>query len=202
MTTQEVFIKADEALLKVIEQLPEDKWEKEMPKDFPTFGEGIYTLRQIMNYQAYDEAWVPAMMEGKTMDELGKDKFGEPFSGKTLGENPKKSYAELVEKAAKAVNNLNTKTLEERTVHFSYGDFPAEEALRHITIFRGMRVYDFSKAFGLSTKMDRELVQGLWEIISPRAEEWRSMGVFEAEVDVPEDAPLQDRLLGLTGRKP
>jgi hypothetical protein len=28
------------------------------------------------------------------------------------------------------------------------------------------------------------------------------MGVFGAAVDVPEDAPLQDRLLGLTGWQP
>jgi hypothetical protein len=28
------------------------------------------------------------------------------------------------------------------------------------------------------------------------------MGVFGAAVEVPESAPLQDRLLGLTGRQP
>lgn len=34
------------------------------------------------------------------------------------------------------------------------------------------------------------------------AEEWRSYGVFPAAVPVADDAPLLDRLLGLTGRQP
>ena len=38
--------------------------------------------------------------------------------------------------------------------------------------------------------------------VSPHAEEWRKIGVFAVAVAVPEDAPLLDRLLGLTGRDP
>jgi hypothetical protein len=45
-----------------------------------------------------------------------------------------------------------------------------------------------------------ELVQGLWDELTPHAEEWRTIGVFPAAVPVPEDAPLLDQLLGLTGR--
>ena len=50
--------------------------------------------------------------------------------------------------------------------------------------------------------MPPDLVQGLWDEIAPDAEAWRAMGVFGAAVPVPDDAPLQDRLLGLTGRQP
>jgi hypothetical protein len=46
------------------------------------------------------------------------------------------------------------------------------------------------------------LAQGLWDEISPDAEEWRKLGVYGPKVDVPVDAPLQARLLGLTGRQP
>ena len=34
------------------------------------------------------------------------------------------------------------------------------------------------------------------------ADEWRELGAFQPRADVPGDAPLQDRLLGLTGRDP
>ncbi len=50
--------------------------------------------------------------------------------------------------------------------------------------------------------LSEELVQGIWDEVSPHAEEWRSMGVFPAAVPVPDDAPLLARLLGLTGRQP
>ena len=55
---------------------------------------------------------------------------------------------------------------------------------------------------GADTTLPDDLVQGLWEEISPHAEEWRAIGVFPAAVEVPDDAPLQERLLGFTGREP
>jgi hypothetical protein len=47
-----------------------------------------------------------------------------------------------------------------------------------------------------------DLVRGIWDEVSPHAEEWRSIGVYPDAVPVPTDAPLLNRLLGLTGRRP
>ena len=47
-----------------------------------------------------------------------------------------------------------------------------------------------------------DVVQDLWDIIEPIAAYLREFGVFGPEVTVPDGAPLQDRLLGLTGRQP
>src|SRR5690606_5917293 len=203
MNEKDLFILADNALNEIIQQIRDDQWDMRMPADFPTFDMSkTYTLREIINYHAYDEAWVPAMLSGKTMEEVGKDAFGEPFGNDLLSDNPKKNYSSLSEKAIAAVLKLNENELDSRMVHFSYGDFPAREALRHITSFRGLRVYDLSKALGINTTMPQDLVRGLWEMIEPHAEDWRKQGVFQRIVEVSEDALLQDRLLGLTGRKP
>ena len=59
-----------------------------------------------------------------------------------------------------------------------------------------------AKVIGADTTLPDALVQGIWDEVSPHAEEWRSIGVFPAAVAVADDAPLQDRLLGLTGRQP
>jgi hypothetical protein len=63
-------------------------------------------------------------------------------------------------------------------------------------------VFDISRFIGADTTMPGDLVQGLWDEIAPDAELWRQMGVFGPAVQVPETASLQDRLLGLTGRRP
>jgi hypothetical protein len=55
---------------------------------------------------------------------------------------------------------------------------------------------------GVDDNLPADLVQGLWEEISPHAEEWRAIGVFGPAVAVPDDAGLQAKLLGLTGRQP
>ena len=48
----------------------------------------VPTLREIIGYHAYDDAWVPDMLAGRTMDEVGQD----AFKGDLLGDDPKGSF--------------------------------------------------------------------------------------------------------------
>jgi uncharacterized protein (TIGR03086 family) len=186
---------AERALNAVIDRIRDDQWDMEMPPQFSRADKGPVTLRTIVNYHAFDDAWVPDILTGKTMDEVGKTKY----DGDLLRDAPKANFARLVDGACAAVLELDDM---ERTVHLSYGDYPAREYLWHITYFRGLRVYDIAKAIGIDPTMPPDLVQGLWDQLSPHAEEWRAMGVLGPTVAVPDDAGLQEKLLGLTGRKP
>lgn len=197
MKEQDLFILADETLNGVIQQIGDDQWKMVMPESFAmnTNGTKIATLRDVINYHAYDDAWIPDMLAGKTMEAAGKDKF----NGDLLGDKPKENFAAIVEKAVAAAKNLNDL---ERTVHYTYGDYPVREALWHAILFRGLRVHDLAVVIGVNSDLPEDLLKGLWDIAKPNAEEWRAIGVFPPEIKVPEDAPLQDRLLGLTGRQP
>ena len=134
------------------------------------------------------------MLAGKTITEVG-----DTYDGDLLGTDPKKSYHIYSEQAIAAALALDAP---EKIVHLSYGDFPAREFLIHITTFRGFRAYDIARWIGVDTTLPPDLVQGLWEEVLPDVETWRKLGVFGPAVTVPEDAPLQDRLLGLVGRDP
>ena len=195
MREQGVFVAADRALQRVVDQIRDDQWEMEMPPDFQRRGGEPVSLREIINYHAYDDAWVPDMLAGRTMAEAGTDKF----DGDLLGEDPKASFAAVVEKACAAAEALDDP---ERTVHCSFGDFPAREYFWQINGFRALRAHDIAKVIGADHKLPDGLVEGVWDEVSPHAEEWRSIGVFGPEVEVADTAPLQDRLLGLTGRQP
>ena len=65
-----------------------------------------------------------------------------------------------------------------------------------------MRAHDIARVIGVDSTLPPELVAGLWEELSPHAEEWRAMGVFGPAVAVPDDASPRAKLLGLTGRNP
>jgi uncharacterized protein (TIGR03086 family) len=192
MTEQEVFILADRALKTVVDQIRDDQWGLVVPDDMTR--ESGTTLRELVDYHARDDAWVPDVLAGRTIEEVG-----DKHAGDLLGDHPKLSFASIVETAVLAVGDFGDL---DRTVHLTYGDWPAREYLKHITSFRGLRVHDIAKLIGADTTMPPDLVRGLWEILSPQAEEWRKLGVYGPAVPVPEDAPLQDRLLGLTGRRP
>jgi len=196
MTEPEVFVLADRTLNQVVARIADDQWDMSLPESFQTRrSDHVPTLREIVNYHAQDDAWVPDMLAGRTMDEAGKDQF----DGDLLGTAPAASFAAIVDKACAAAQGLNDL---ERTVHCSFGDFTAQEYFWQINGFRGLRAHDIAEVIGVDSTLPTELVRGLWDEISPHAEEWRALGVFPAAVPVPTGASLQDRLLGLTGRDP
>jgi uncharacterized protein (TIGR03086 family) len=196
MTESEVFVLADRALNGVVAQIRDDQWATIMPESFQTRqSDRRPTLREIINYHAYDDAWVPDMLAGRTMDEAGRDRF----DGDLLADDPRASFAAIVDRACAAARELDDL---DRAVHCSFGDFPAREYLWQINSFRGLRAYDIAKVLGVDPQLPDALVRGLWDELSPHVEEWRAIGVFPTAVPVPEDAPLLDRLLGMTGRNP
>jgi uncharacterized protein (TIGR03086 family) len=196
MTEQEVFVLADRTLNDVVAKISDDQWDIRMPASFARRGAGEPpTLREIVNYHAYDDSWVADMLAGKTMEEAGPDNF----KGDLLGATPKRAFAAVVDRACQAAQNCEDLA---GTVHTSFGDFSARDYLIQITYFRGLRAHDIARVIGADPTLPADLVQGLWDELSPVADEWREMGAFPPRVAVPDDAPLQDRLLGLTGRDP
>ena len=196
MEEAEVFVLADRALAEVVAQIQPGQWDMAMP---PTFvrrdRDAVPALREVINYHAYDDAWVPDMLAGRTMQEAGADKF----DGDLPGADPSANFEAIVERActaAAAVRDLDA------VAHLSFRDYSVREYFWQINHFRGLRAHDIAQVIGVEAALPAALVHGMWDEVSPHAEEWRTIGVFPAAVLVPHDAPLLDRLLGLTGRDP
>jgi uncharacterized protein (TIGR03086 family) len=196
MTESEVFVLADRALDNVVAQIKDDQWDMEVSSDFMRRQtDRTPTLHEIISYHAYDDSWVPDMLAGRTMQEVGVEKF----RGDLLGDDPKGNFSAIVDKAVAAAEQLDDLS---RVVHTSFGDFTAQQYLWQANSFRALRAHDIARMIGVDRKLPEELVQGVWDEISPHAEEWRAIGIFGPAVTVPEEAPLQDRLVALTGRNP
>ena len=196
MAEPDVFQLADRALARVVAQITHEQWDMILPGSFATRSRPEPpSLRTLVNYHAYDDAWVPDMLAGLTMEAAGSEKF----DGDLLGDDPVASFEAIVEKAcaaAAAVTDLDA------VAHLSFGDYSVREYFWQINQFRALRAHDIAREIGVAAGLEDELVQGVWDEVSPHAEEWRAIGVYPAAVAVPEDAPLLQRLLGLTGRQP
>ena len=196
MESKDVCVEAIQAMKVVVDRVNDDQWSMTMPANFQMMDPNApKTLRDVVNSIAYDIAWIPDMLTGRTMDEIGRDKF----QGDLLGDDPKTSFRTIADTAIDAIHNLADS---EPTVHCSYADYAPHEYFRDISSYYGMSAYDIPNAIGIDPTLPPALVEGLWEQSVPMAEEWRAMGVIGPEVDVPDDAPLQARLLGLSGRQP
>ena len=149
---------------------------------------GSITLREIIGYHAYDDAWVPDMLAGRTMAEVGVD----AFKGDLLGDDPKAAFTAIVDKAVAAVRGLRRPRAAPSTARSATSRRSTTSG--RSPSFRGLRAHDLAKVIGVDPTLPPDLVQGLWDMLSPVADEWRTYGVFAAAVPVPDDAPLQDRL--------
>jgi len=195
MTEPDVFVLADHALNTVVAQIRPEQWDMPMPPEFQgRNSDHTPTLREVVNYHAYDDAWVPDMLAGWTMEEVGVD----AYAGDLLGDDPAGNFAALVEKACAAARGVTDLT---QTVHCSFGNYTTQEYFWQITMFRGLRAHDIAHVIGVDPALPDALVEGLWKEISPHAEEWRLIGIFPPAIPTAADAPLLDRLLGLTGRR-
>ncbi len=193
-THQEVFVAADQALAAVIDQIKDDQWEMPIPEG--TSWKPVKDLHELINYHAYDEIWIPDTLAGKTTEEVGSK-----YDGDLLGDDPKASYRKLVDIAEKAVNALKVEDLQ-RKVHLTYGEWSIKDFLEHISNFRTFRTVVIARLIGVDDTLPVNLVEGMWEITKPVVEDLRKLGVFGPEIKVAEDAPLQERLLGLAGYPP
>lgn len=196
MEEAEVFVLADRALAEVVAQIRPGQWDMEMPPTFARRDTGtVPALREVIEYHAYDDAWVPDMLAGRTMEEAGTTKF----DGDLLGDAPVERFEAIVRAACAAAEAVRDY---DAVAHLSFGDYTIREYFWQINSFRALRVHDLARVIGAEPQLPEELVQGVWDEVSPHAEEWRTIGVFPAAVPVPDDAPLLGRLLGLTGRDP
>jgi hypothetical protein len=199
-TEPDLFVLADRSLEQVVQQIDDEQWDLAIPEwiSVGRVSRDDLNLRKILNYHAYDDIWVPDVLAGRTMDEVGTDKWK---NEDLLGDDPKKNFSAIVDAAVVAAQRVTPEQLEQ-TAHLSFGEFTVQHYFWQITQVRAFRAYEFAVLIGVDPTLPDELVRGVWDQLQPNVEQWRAIGVFGPEVEVPQNASLQDKLLGLTGRQP
>jgi len=189
MKQKELFLQADAALRSVIDRIPAEQLDQPAPAEWSMTPNP--TLRDILAAHARDEAWVPDVLLGRTIEDAGGT-----YDGDLLGDDPIVAYDRLNDMATAAVQeDLNP----EKVVHLSYGDFTIREYLEHISIYRAFQAWSIARHLGWDYSLPAPLVESLEEIIGPQIDGFRAMGVFPPAVAVPDDADRETRLLGAAG---
>ena len=189
MKQRELFLQADAALRSVIDRITPDQLALAVPAEWSRTANP--TLRDILVAHAEDEAWLPAVLEGRTIEEVG-----DTYQGDLLGDDPVGNYDRINAATTEVVNgDLDP----DKIVHLSYGDYPLNEALQHTALYRAFQAWSIARHVGLDYSLPDDLVENLWEQIAPDIEMWRGFGVFPPEVPVPEGANREVQLLGKAG---
>ncbi len=168
-----------------VEKVRDDQWTNDTPCD-------DWNVRVLVNHLVSEDLWTAPLMEGKTIADVG-----DVYDGDVLGDDPKGAWASA---SAAALMSTAPEGAMERTVHLSFGDFPASEYAYQLFADHLIHGWDLARGIGASEAMDPELVDACAAWFAAMEEVYRSSGAIANRPEVPEDADVQTKLLAAFGR--
>jgi uncharacterized protein (TIGR03086 family) len=152
-----------------------------------------WDVRVLVNHVAVEQLWVPPLVQGATVTEIGNR-----LDGDQLGDDPVAAWDGAVRASLAAFGGAGAL---DGTVSLSGGEKPTAEYCWEMTIDALIHSWDLARGIGADEALDAELVDLVYERILPIAEHLHETGMFAPPVPVPDNAPLQTKLLALFGRR-
>lgn len=194
----ELFVLAQKVLVEVVGRVGPADWKVVLPHlfDLPGYDQPL-SIRRTVARHAHEDAWVPDLLAGRSMDDVGRD----TFDGDLLGDDPRAAVARLADTSRAAA----TKVIDgDAVVHATWGDVSTRDYLWRLTFARTFTAHDI--AFGLGTSacpLTEEFARPAYEMCEPKAWRWRSMGLFRHPLPPPDrHNSWRDLFLLLAGRDP
>ncbi len=153
-----------------------------------------WTVRDLVNHVVSEQLWVPDLLAGHTIAEVG-----DKYDGDQLGDDPPQAWAAASDTARSA---WLTPGAREATVHLSFGDTDAEEYGWQLTTDLAVHGWDLATALGADAGISDELATAVLGYVEPQVEAWAGSSMFAEPVPVPDDADPPTRLIALLGRRP
>jgi len=150
-----------------------------------------WDLKQLFNHMVYELSWLPDMLAGKTIDEVGTT-----YDGDLIGNDTQAAWDKAAQAARQAVEQVDLNA----TVHLSYGDHSAQDYLMDMTSDMLIHGWDVDQSLSCSLILPEEVAKAVYEHWLPRKTEIANSGLFGAPQEVPENATIATKLLALLGR--
>lgn len=151
-----------------------------------------WTVRDLVQHLTNEALWVPPLLAGATIDEIGNQ-----FGGDVLGKEPQRAWVTAI-KAARAAADAPDDDIARRTVHLSYGDVPAADYVYQLGTDLLIHSWDLARGLGADDELDPGDVHLVYERTS--GSDLSGSGLFGPPVHVADDADEQTKLLAVFGR--
>uniref|UniRef100_A0A942YAC8 TIGR03086 family protein n=1 Tax=Neobacillus citreus TaxID=2833578 RepID=A0A942YAC8_9BACI len=156
--------------------------------DAPT-PDSEWTTRDLVTHVVDEQRWIPKLLTGCEYAQAEADL-------EAIGDDLPAEWARFATAATEAWRSSPADV----PVHLSTDVVPASEYLAEQTSDITIHTWDLARATGSDESLPEELVRAVWERFEPKIQDLAATGLYAAPVEVPEDAPLQVRLLAATGR--
>ncbi len=175
---------AIDAIRAVAANVSGDQWDAQSPCT-------EWKARDVVNHVVGGSSMLAALFEGKSWEEASGGSASIPEGGDPL------AVLDAVTGAAKEA--VAKPGAMEQEVQFARGPMPGAGFATLMFTDILIHVWDLAKATGQDATLPSDLVEASYAIVLPRRGQMPSPA-FAAEVDVPEDADTQTKLLAMLGR--
>lgn len=179
------FGRAAEYFETVFKQVTPAQWEQPTPC-------ADWNVRQLMNHVLVEQLWVPPLLAGRTVADVGS-----AFDGDQLGDDPDGAWQAAV---AESRAQFEAPGAMAGVVHLSYGDDSVENYCDQMTLDALVHGWDLANAINVDTSLPPDLVEWAYETVLPMQELLTASGMFGTPIEVSETSTTQEKLLGLLGR--
>ena len=150
-----------------------------------------WVVGQLVNHVVGELLWMPPMLEGRTIAEIG-----DRLDGDHIGSDAGAAWDGAADAALRAV----AATDPAQVVHLSYGDVPAAAYVGEVAIDVLIHTWDLARALGVDEQLDPQLVAAALARLEGHEDELAASGLFAPARPVAADADPQTRLLAAVGR--
>ena len=151
-----------------------------------------WDVSDLARHVIREQQWVPLLLAGKSIEEVGDD-IDAIDDDDLLGEWQRWSQIATVAWESAPF---------EMSVQLSYDTVSMHDYLKEQTADVAIHSWDMARATHTDEHLDDLLVEATWTIFEPQRETLAATGLYEDPIDIDPDAPLQWRLLAITGRDP
>lgn len=185
MNSKDYFYRAIELFNYIMSNVRDEHWNNPTPCS-------EWNVKALVNHLTNEASWVPDLMEGKTIAEVGNK-----YDGDLLGGDPVQAWKDAMIKAVESVELVD----EEKTVHLSYGDFPAKSYLNDNATDYVIHSWDLIKGINLDFHLPEDLSEIAYNFIAPVQKDMVSYGIYKEEQPVNDNATWEEKLIAKSGRK-
>jgi uncharacterized protein (TIGR03086 family) len=187
------FLTAQRAFTDRVHAVADDQWQAPTP-------DTEWSVADLVGHVIEEHRWAAPLMRGHDLEAAGKlveSSRSLPVDG-GVGANLAQEWDEAAIESADA---FSADGALDREVELSRGTTPAHDYLGEMIFDLVVHGWDLGKAIGYSSPLPEDVVRAVYAQAKELGD-LSASGVFDAPVNVPDDASTIDKLVALTGRDP
>ncbi|MFB8280444.1 TIGR03086 family metal-binding protein [Nocardia colli] len=167
----------------LVHAIEADQWNDPMPCT-------EWTVRDLVNHLVGEHLWVPHLLAGETLEQVG-----DRYDGDVLGGDPVRAWDAAAERSLAAWQGTDLTG----TAQFSFGEAPLTMYADQMLIDLIVHGWDLARACGQDESLDPRAVDNSLIYARANAERVAGLGIFAAPVATTSTDPAV-QLLAMLGR--